>query len=53
MLASIEFTFDLNGDIVSTSSLDKSTSRYRIGADNPHYISPTEQVVSENHWVYE
>ena len=26
-LPSLEFTYDINGDIVSTSSLDKSTSR--------------------------
>jgi hypothetical protein len=26
---STEFTFDVNGDIVSTSSMDKSTSRKR------------------------
>jgi len=40
-LPSLEFTYDINGDIVSTSSLDKSTSRREKRSDQlptPRYM---------------
>ena len=34
-LASLDFTYDMNGDIVSTSSLDKSSSRREKRSRSP------------------
>ena len=37
-LASLDFTYDINGDIVSTSSLDKSSSRREKRSRSPYNI---------------